>query len=155
MTNPESGSRSKERQKTIAKGVFENVNTNLIMKHFSPLIVRKYNIIKGWPMYVGIICDCSLSDLDRLINDTMDILNEQNILEGELGNDIQTMRNITGIISEAIQLHYNTIKKNSVEGIGILLYVDKCAIANMYGDMMNHGQCRAEFYSILNMLPHI
>jgi len=138
-------------ERVKAEGVFKNVNTNLTMKHFSPLLIRKYNLVKGWPMYVGIICDCSLSDLDDVINDAVDEVD----LEGELGNDIQNMRNLTGVVSEAIQNHYNNIKKNSVEGIGILLYVDKCAIANMYGDMMNHGQCRAEFYSILNMLPHI
>ena len=134
-----------------AKGLFENVNTNLTMKHFSPLLIRKYNIVNGWPMYIGIICDCSLSDLDNVVNKAMEMCD----LDGDKGNDIQTMRNVTGIVSETIQKHYNAIKRNSVEGIGILLYVDKCAIANMYGDMMNHGQCRSEFYSILNMLPHI
>ena len=151
--NPEEKGKLKERVK--AAGVFNNVNTNLTMKHFSPLLIRKYNIIKGWPMYVGIICDCSLSDLDQVINDAVDVFTELGTLDGEIGNDLQAMRNFTGIVSQFIQDHYNTIKKNSVEGIGILLYVDKCAIANMYGDMMNHGQCRAEFYSILNMLPHI
>ncbi len=141
--------------KVKAEGVFENVNTNLTMKHFSPLLIRKYNIVKGWPMYVGIICDCSLSDLDDVINKAMETFKMSGFMDGEKANDLQTMRNLTGVISEAIQNHYNAVKLHSVEGIGILLYVDKCAIANMYGDMMNHGQCRAEFYSILNMLPHI
>jgi len=134
---------------------FDNVNTNLTKKQFSPLIIRKYNILSGWPMYVGIICDLSLSDLDIVVNAAVNLYKDEGLLDGQSGNDIQTMRNLTGYVSSTIELWYNTQKENSVEGIGILLYVDKCAIASMYGDMMNHNACRAEFYSILNMLPHI
>ena len=50
----------------------DKVNTNLISKHYSPMIVRKYNIVKGWPLYIGLICDEDLSDLDHIVNGVID-----------------------------------------------------------------------------------
>ncbi len=148
----------------IAKGLIEdrkldnnrmgindnNVNTNLISKHYSPMIVRKYNIIKGWPLYLGLICDEDLSDLDHIVNGVIDACSY--MIES---NNIQQMRNITGILSETIQIYYNDKKKNCVEGIAILLYIDKCAIENFFGDFMNHTSCRIEWSGIIGMLPHI
>jgi hypothetical protein len=39
--------------------------TRLLDKNWSPLIVRKYQM-EGWPMYIGIICDANLNDLDNI-----------------------------------------------------------------------------------------
>jgi len=128
----------------------DKVNTNLISKHYSPMIVRKYNIVKGWPLYIGLICDEDLSDLDHIVNGVIDACFD--MIES---NNIQQMRNITGILSETIQKYYNKKKNNCVEGIAILLYVDKCVVENFYGDYMNHGPCRIEWAGIINMLPHI
>jgi hypothetical protein len=133
----------------MAPGVKEGLNTNLISKDYSPMIVRKYNIVNGWPVYVGIICDWSLSNLDSVVNEAVDAFEGRNL------NDIQEVRNLAGYLSDYIKNHYNTKKKNCVEGIGIAMYVDKCFISSLYGDFMNHLSCRMEFYQILNILPHI
>jgi len=126
-------------------------NTNLISKHYSPLIVRKLNIMNGWPLYVGMICDEDLSDLDNVVNGVFIACKDAGMLE----NNIQNMRNFTGILSETLQQYYNNKKENCVEGVAILLYVDKCAIENFFGDFMNHTSCRIEWGAILSMLPHI
>jgi len=126
-------------------------NTNLISKHYSPLIVRKLNIMNGWPLYIGMICDEDLSDLDAVVNGIFTSCKDAGMLE----NSIQNMRNFTGILSETLQVYYNNKKENCVEGVAILLYVDKCAIENFFGDFMNHTSCRIEWGAILSMLPHI
>ena len=126
-------------------------NTNLISKNFSPMVIRKYNIVNGWPLYVSLICDWDLGDLDEVVNGVVDSCRENRMFE----NNIQNMRNFTGVLSETLINHYNSKKKNCVEGIGILLAIDKAMISNLYGDYMNHTMCRSEFYSVLNMMPHI
>ena len=51
--------------------------TRLLDKNWSPLIVRKYQM-EGWPMYIGIICDANLNDLDDVVYDP----NEEEIVAG-------------------------------------------------------------------------
>lgn len=129
----------------------DTTNTNLISKHYSPMTIRKFNIINGWPMWVGLICDENLYDLDQVINGAVDACKNA----GMINNNLQNMRNLTGIISETIQEYYNTKKKNCVEGVAITLYVDKAYIQNFFGDFMNHTSCRIEYAGALSMLPHI
>jgi len=124
------------------------VATKLLDKNYSPLCVRKYQL-KGWPLFLGIITDVSLSDLDQVF---YDIVKENKEL---LINDIQSIRNFVGILSDKVIEHYNKVKEGSVEGVGIFYYIDKCAISSLYGDMMVHNACRNEFYFIINTLPHI
>lgn len=126
-------------------------NTNLISKHYSPMIIRKYNLVNGWPCWIGLIIDEDLSDLDKVVNDTYRACNEV----GMVCNNIQQIRNITGILSESITRHYNGKKENCVEGVAITLYTDKNYIQNFFGDFMNHLSCRAEYGFALSMLPHI
>ena len=45
-----------------------NTSTRLLDKNYSPLIVRKYQM-KGWPLFVSLICDESLSDLDKVVHE--------------------------------------------------------------------------------------
>lgn len=125
------------------------VATRLLEKTFSPLLVRKY-MIMGWNMYIAIICDCSLSDLDTLILDTMDECKK----EGMLQNDLQCMRNICGYINEKIVAHYNEVKRGSVEGVYVLWGFDKGWVASAYGDMMQHNKCVIELFGILGLCPH-
>jgi hypothetical protein len=129
----------------------DKTNTNLISKHYSPMIVRKYNIINGWPLYLGIIADSNLDTLDSIVNATIKQCKEAEMIT----NSIQNMRNLTGILSETIIEYYNQEKENCVEGVAILLYVDKCVIENFYGDFMNHTSCRIEWAGIMGMIPHI
>jgi hypothetical protein len=128
-----------------------NTNTNLISKHYSPLIVRKYNIVNGWPCWVGMICDEDLSDLDQIVNGVFDACTA----EGMITNNLQQLRNVTGILSETIQVYYNGKKKNCVEGVIISLYCDKVFVQNAMGDFMNHTSCRIEYAGIMAMVPHI
>lgn len=124
----------------------DKVSTRLLEKNYSPMIVRKY-IIKGWPTWVAIICDLSLSDLDKIVNDL--------VFSYQFENDIQVLRNFCGMLSEKIVDHYNDIKHGSVEGVAVLMYSDKLFISSLYGDFMTHLSCRQELYSIIQTLPHI
>jgi hypothetical protein len=126
----------------------DGVNTNLISKDYSPLIVRKYNIVRGWPMYVGIICDENLSDLDIIVNKAFKDFKDA----GLMINNIQNFRNLTGYVSETITNHFNLKKENCVEGVAVFLYVDKLAISSCYGDLMSFQKCALEFYHILDLM---
>ena len=115
--------------------------TRLLDKNWSPLIVRKYQM-EGWPMYIGIICDANLNDLDKVVYDIMD-------------GSIQGVRNTCGLLSDRIVAHYNKVNRGVAEGVIVCWYVDKCFVSSAYGDFMTHEKCAAEFYHIVNTLPHI
>jgi len=124
--------------------------TRLLDKNWSPLIVRKYQM-ESWPLYIGIICDCNLNDLDTVIYDARDEAEKFGFLDG----NIQDVRNFVGYLSDAIKKHYNAIKKGSVEGVAVLWYVDKMFCSSLDGDFMTHYSCKMELYQIVNTLPHI
>jgi hypothetical protein len=126
----------------------ENVSTRLLEKNYSPLIVRKY-CAKNWPLFISIICDLSLSDLDSVVHN---IIEES---ESFFINDIQELRNFCGYMSEKITDHYNKIKRGSVEGVAVLLYADKLFISSLTNDFMCHQNCKMELFQILNIMPHI
>lgn len=125
-------------------------STRLLDKNWSPLIVRKYQM-KGWPLFIGIICDANLNDLDSLIYS----LSEEAEQHGMFDGNIQSVRNYCGFLSDGIVGHYDKVKKGCAEGVMVCYYVDKMFVSSAYGDLMTHEKCAAEFYSILNMLPHI
>ncbi len=124
--------------------------TRLLDKNWSPLIVRKYQM-EGWPMYIGIICDANLNDLDTVVYDSMEFIKSKGFVNGT----IQGIRNACGMLSGKIVSHYNQVKRGVAEGVIVCWYVDKCFVSSAYGDFMTHEKCAGEFYSILNMLPHI
>jgi len=128
-------------------------NTNLISKNYSPMFIRKFNAaaLGNWPLYVSMICDEDVSDIDKVVNGAIKAYHEA----GLTGNNLQDMRNLTGIISETMSMHYNSKKENCVEGIAVTLYIDKAYIQSLSGDFMNHGQCRAEYTSALMMMTQI
>jgi len=125
----------------------EKVNTRLLNKNWSPLIVRKYQF-KGWPMFVSLICDSDLDDLDSVVNEAEEAY-------GEIKESIQSARNWCGFLSDYIVEHYDGIKKGCTEGVAVIWYIDKCFISSCYGDLMTHTKCAIELYGILNMMPHI
>ena len=125
-------------------------NTRLLEKNYSPLIVRKYQM-KGWPMYIGLIVDVSLSDLDMVMNEISKEAKEA----GLFVNDIQSLRDVCGYTSERLVQHYNNKKENCVEGVAVLWYADKAFISSLIGDFMTHFSCKNELYQIVNTLPHI
>lgn len=128
----------------------EKVSTALLDKNFSPLIVRKYSWA-NWPLFVSLICDISLSDLDSVVNKCYDDLKEK----GMISNDIQAVRNCCGYLSEKITEHYDNIKRGCVEGVAVIWYVDKLFCSSLTNDYMVHLSCKLELFSIINTMPHI
>lgn len=128
-------------------------NTNLISKNYSPMFIRKFNASQlcNWPLYVSMICDEDVSDIDQVVNGALKAYDAA----GLMGNNLQNMRNLTGIISESMSIHYNNKKENCVEGIAVTLYIDKAYIQSFTGDFMNHAQCRQEYTAALNMMTQI
>lgn len=128
-------------------------NTNLISKNYSPMFIRKFNATSlcNWPLYVSMICDEDVSDIDMVVNGALKAYTEA----GLMGNNLQSMRNLTGIISETLSTHYHNKKENCVEGIAVTLYIDKAYIQSFCGDFMNHAQCRSEYTSALMMMTQI
>ncbi len=128
-------------------------NTNLISKNYSPMFIRKFNssYLGNWPLYISMICDEDVSDIDMVVNGALKAFDEA----GLIGNNLQSMRNLTGIISETISKHYNAKKENCVEGISVTLYIDKAYIQNLSGDYMSHFSCRMELTAALNMMTQI
>ena len=77
-----------------------STTTRLLDKNWSPLIVRKYQM-EGWPMYIGVICDANLNDLDEVVYDIMEEAEENKFLDG----NIQGVRNTCGLLSDRIVEH--------------------------------------------------
>ena len=124
--------------------------TRLLDKHWSPLIIRKYQMEK-WPMYIGMICDANLNDLDTVVYSIMDEAKEMDFVNGT----IQGVRNTCGLLTDRIAEHYDEVKKGVTEGVIVCWYVDKMFCSSASGDFMTHNKCALEFYSMLQMLPHI
>ena len=124
--------------------------TRLLDKNWSPLIVRKYQM-EGWPMYIGIICDANLNDLDESVYEIMDEAEEYGFVNGT----IQGVRNTCGLLGDRLVQKYNKVKRGVAEGVIVCWYVDKMFCSSAYGDFMTHNKCAMEFYQIVNTLPHI
>lgn len=118
----------------------EGTFTKLIDKHYSPLLIRKYTHW-GFPIYVGLITDDDLSDLDDFVVKFM----EQYGPSGWV-NDVQKVRDLAGKMTEALNRHYGRS-----EGVAVVFYVDKMFVSSLHGDFMNHTACRIEFYGLLQM----
>jgi hypothetical protein len=118
----------------------DNVYTKLIDKHYSPVVIRKITHF-GFPIYVGIITDDSLSNFDEEIMSFI----EENKATGWV-NDIQKVRNFAGALTERMVEVYG-----KAEAVAVVLMVDKTFISSLYGDFMNHAMCRQELYFLLNM----
>lgn len=129
-----------------SENVPSETNTRLLDKNWSPLFVRKYQV-KGWPLYIAMICDLNVDDIDQVVNKAM---KDFQLVEG-----IQSLRNLCGFLSDRLYQHYDEIKTGAVEGIAVLLYADKCFISSLYGDFMTHGNCKLELFSIVNTMTQI
>lgn len=118
--------------------------TRLTEKAYSPLVIRKITKY-GFPLYVGIISDDNLDTLDQVIlqfmGDNIDIWKS---------DSIQDKRNLAGGLCEAI-----TTAFGKTEGVAVTFMADKSYISSLFGDFMNHGQCKLEYYSLLNMSAHV
>lgn len=117
----------------------EKTFTKLVDKQYSPLVIRKYTHW-GFPIYVGLITDNDLTDLDSVVTEFI-IKNIE-----QWSNNIQKLRNFAGALCDHLNATYE-----KTEGVAVVFYVDKCFISSLYGDFMNHTSCRIEFYGLLNM----
>jgi hypothetical protein len=115
--------------------------TRLEGKHFSPLTIRKYTR-PGNPLFVAIITDDSLEDLDNFI------LNKFGI--STMGQELEEIRQQVGKLTEALKDHY--VK---AEGVAVIFYADKAMISSLWGDFMNHFQCKYELYSLLQIATNV
>lgn len=115
-------------------------HTKLIGKEHSPLIIRRYSTPILY--FVALITDDNLDDLDELV---VKFMNSE-----PLPNTIQGMRNVAGELSDCLAKRYKR-----TEGIAVILQADKMVISSLYGDFMNHGQCKFELYSLLNFSTQV
>ena len=127
-------------KKSSAATAKSKVFTKLVDKHYSPLVIRKYTHW-GFPIYVGLITDNDLTELDDFIVGFMKLYAKEGWV-----NDIQTLRNMAGELTEQLNIAYE-----KTEGVAVIFYVDKCFISSLHGDFMNHASCRIEFYGLLQM----
>lgn len=114
--------------------------TRLTEKVYSPLVIRKITKF-GFPIYVGIITDDNLDTLDHVVVGF--IKKHIDLWKNE---SIDDKRWLAGALCDVLCEEFE-----KTEGIGIVLYIDKTCISSLFGDMMNHGMCRSEFYSLLQM----
>ena len=128
------------RNRKVKSNKQKDVFTSLVNKHNSPLVIRKYTHW-GFPIYIGLIVDEDLSNLDHVVHDFMGEYSK----EGWVDN-IQSIRNLAGELTEHLVEVYGTS-----EGIAVVFYVDKMFVSSLHGDFMNHLSCRVEFYSLLVM----
>ena len=122
--------------------------TQLLEKNLAPMIIRKYQGF-GWPLFVAIICDQDLSDLDDIVTRFLADCDPKQL------NNIQDFRDFCGSLSDVIINEYNDKKFGCVEGVAVVAYWDKCLCSSLFGDHMTHGQCRLELFQLMNMMCHM
>jgi hypothetical protein len=126
-----------------APNLGHRVLTKLVDKHHSPMIIRKYTKW-GWPLFISLITDDDLSDLDEVIVSLM----EQG--EANWTENIQSIRNLTGNITQALTKHYP-----KTEGSAVLFYIDKMWVSSLFGDHMTHQNVKLEFLTLIGIMAHI
>lgn len=114
--------------------------TRLTEKASSPMVIRKFTRF-GFPVYVGIITDDDLDELDQHVNRVME---ERHDLWRS--DSIQDKRKLAGLLNDVLQEIYPRR-----EGIAITIYVDKLFVSSLFGDFMNHSMCRYEYYTLLQI----
>ena len=132
------------------------VSTALLEKHHSPMIIRKTNRF-GFPLYVGLICDYDMKDLDAVIHSACtDTINESfNNDKKEISGNPQALRNFVGELCERIIEYFDSKHTGCVEGVAVILYADKTFISSLFGDFMTHAMCRQELYFALNFMTGV
>lgn len=122
--------------------------TRLAGKHHSPLVLRKYTKW-GPPLYVALITDDNLDDLDdQVVTYITSVIGKDS--EWQWPSGIQAQRDLAGGLADHLVRTYN-----KVEGLGVMLYADKMFVSSLHGDFMTHLQCKLEFYQLLNLSSQI
>jgi len=125
------------------------MSTKVVEKEFSPLTIRKYTNLQGMgglPVFVAIISDDDLSDLDDVVH----AFARNYVQERGEPRNIQHFRNFAGALTHHLSKIYQ-----KAEGIAILIFPDKTAVSSLWGDFMNHLHCRMELYFLVNTMWHL
>ena len=136
-----------ERKLDTKYGIDESkTNTNLVSKHYSPLCMV---CLDGYwtRIFVAVIADPNLDDLYHVVRTAY-----QSCLNLRGYDTIQSLRDMSGVISETVVKYYNLKKANTVEGVGVVVQRGDVIVSSLYGDFMNHLACRLEFYELFREL---
>jgi len=122
----------------------QDAHTMLTRKEHSPLIIRKTTRF-GFPIFVALITDDNLNDRAQHVLGC-----GQDHIDMWKSDRIQDKRNLAGILTEHLALAYE-----HVEGVAVIMSIDKMMVSSLYGDFMNHTPCRLELYTLLSMMTNI
>lgn len=111
--------------------------TQLSEKNHCPMVTRRYSKY-GPPIFVGIITDDDLSDMDDTV---IEFMNQEDSQAAWKSHNIQQVRNLCGNLSECLIKKYPRM-----EGLAVMFVIDKGFITSLHGDFMSHQQCKFEFY---------
>lgn len=120
--------------------------TQLSEKNHCPMVVRRYSKW-GPPIFIGVIADDDLSDLDDTV---VAFMNQESSVAAWKSHNLQRMRNLAGNLSERLIKQYPRM-----EGLGVLLVIDKGFIASLHGDFMSHQQCKQEWIGYLQLATNL
>ncbi len=130
----------------VMKKVTKTVGTRLTQKQHSPLIIRKFTQF-GFPIFVAVIADENLDDLDSLV---LKFFRQPKIQALWKSDSIQNQRNLAGMLTDHVADRFI-----NQEAVAVVMYIDKMAVSSLRGDFMNHHQCKLELYSLLMMGTNI
>ena len=149
---PNGGSKKRRGKTENQKRIINSESiTKLLEKEQSPLVIRKTNIL-GFPLYVALICDYDLCDLDTVICDAIDVAIAKN---ENYSQNVQTLRVFVGTMCDFIIHYYDNMRRGCVEGAAVIFYADKTFVSSLFGDFMTHGMCRFELYQALNFMTQV
>lgn len=115
--------------------------TRVSCKHYSPLTIRKYTR-PGYPLFVALITDDSLDNLDVFITKNFEL--------EDLGKTIEEIRQKVGKITDELVKYYK-----KAEGVAVIAFADKLVVSSLWGDFMTFWQCKAELYFLLLNTPWV
>ena len=119
--------------------------TRILGKQFSPIVACKLND-GSYTVCVGLITDVCITEKE--LEELWELTKEH--VTGD--SEIQLLRNLAGQYSTYLVEKINDKKMGSCEGVGVTIAKNGIMTSSLYGDMMNHGMCRDEFYYLVNML---
>ncbi|MEM3568310.1 MAG: hypothetical protein QXI20_02100 [Candidatus Jordarchaeales archaeon] len=107
------------------------------------MLIRKYTFL-GMPVYVAIITDEDVSDIDEVV---------LNVLRPWRDKGISSFSEVRELVTE-LQTTLSKVYERA-EGIAIVCFPDKACVSSLWGDFMNHQMCRDELYNLINIMVKI
>ena len=107
------------------------------------LIIRKYNAINGWPVWVSLTGTKDISSIDDVVNKALD---ETKSLVTNNPNDIKRL---------CEKIRFKVEENIANTGCCVLIYVDKMFVMSSFGDLASSTMQFKEMMFLLNMAPHI